>query len=74
MSDWQDIATAPKDGRPLRLGWYEDYYGDCKLTWRSTVGYWEKSFFGLSGNWKCGFRCGPTHWQHLPPPPKGEGE
>jgi len=54
-SKWQDISTAPKDGRAV-------------LTWdgrRVRVADWEledQGWYGL-------FRIEPTYWQPLPEPP-----
>ena len=72
MSEWQPIATAPKDGAsilcfaPITSGrsricilrWDDGTYGNREGAWRTDV----VSFIEFE----------PTHWIHLPSPPKEE--
>lgn len=81
---WQDIATAPKDGRTLLLG-YRNRLGNWRTVrgqWMSDeyiADYWEEPE-GVEPGWfetadqaedppNC-WRVDPTHWQHSPPPPE----
>lgn len=79
MSDWQDISTAPKDGRAVLLfgGAPEldsDYSGEAFPS-PMVAGWWEDDNQG--GSWRyCSYDSGyygdwkkPTHWQPLPAPP-----
>lgn len=64
QNEWQPISTFPDDGQKQLLGvnhngkWYEAL-GKTQYT-----------------NIPCGFReyKHPTHWQHLPQPPKQQGD
>lgn len=72
MTDWQPIETAPRDGRVILLGnqhgaWFGRY---CD---RYSSGYrpknpWESLM--LNHEYMGGLRHPPTHWTHLPEPPK----
>lgn len=75
MSEWQHIATAPKDGKRVLL--YGDYVypGDEAPTEYTMIGAWEEREFtdGVRTGWVTdegmhtpGFF---SHWQPLPPPP-----
>jgi hypothetical protein len=64
---WQDIATAPKDGKPL-LGFSR--IGDHNVT---RVLSWDEE----DEAWICsgsGSPYDPTHWRPLPAPPTAKGE
>jgi hypothetical protein len=71
MSEWQDIETAPSDGRKIII-----YCGNLSpdepdiVTTRAADGGWWRRNREL--------RSIPTHWQDLPAPPHpptvGEGE
>ncbi len=77
MSDWQEIDSAPKDGRPLRLSWFE---GGVLQEW--FLMKWDANaenglFPGIKGMWVAidgsftwndhpTLGGGPTHWaRHL---------
>lgn len=65
MSEWQPIATAPKDGTAI-LAWHPDWQDEpLSLRWH---GHWHKWILnGVLldlGDWG-----EPTHWMPLPPPP-----
>lgn len=69
MSEWQTIDTAPKDNTVLLLCAKIDgeYWID--------VGYWETYNFWHGPleddpKWEWPFETEPTHWMHLPEPPK----
>lgn len=85
MSEWQDIATAPKDGTPILIwqpsGHSFGYRGRYQPEWngpvrwyddaRWAIGYWRP--WGGWGN-RNSSEVVPTHWQPLPAPPlAGEG-
>lgn len=63
MSDreWQEIATAPKDGREVLLWW--PYWSN-----RPTIGYWKHPAW-IAEN-ALDSLPEPTHWMHLPEPPR----
>lgn len=66
---WQPIATAPKDGTDILIGWFEfDPPSSMHVAfWHSTHqgGCWcqSHSAFTTDPNWQ------PTHWMPLPAPP-----
>jgi hypothetical protein len=81
---WQDIATAPKDGRQfLGLVQHEPWGGFSELDVR--VCSWEPldnpvaAHWGIAGTWwrrtvhsgksLMGGGFDPSHWMPLPPPP-----
>lgn len=68
MSDWQDIATAPKDGRMVLL-----YPSRCwdEESDRGEVGYWDDYLddWDSMGLTAVDYN-GPTHWMKLPEPPQ----
>lgn len=64
---WRDIATAPKDGTPIRLKWAEST--------REHIGRWTEGnnlrwavagWRDVRGDESLGF---PTHWRLSPAPP-----
>ena len=77
MSEWRDIATAPKDG-----SWFLAFEADGEIPY---LCYWEKDLYAPNGgrggpsgwfaqNWmdRWGDRPQaeqPTHWMPLPAPP-----
>lgn len=72
---WQDIATAPKDGRMILVYPSSTWTDDTELDYEVT--YWDDqaSYVGgtFVGAWHQ-FRhpddyTGPTHWRPLPSPP-----
>lgn len=82
--DWQDIATAPKDGTEI-LGYRDDcgvilIRWDCAasfLTDREQETWDEDALFQVdwfAADFVQGSRLegseAPTHWRHLPAPPK----
>lgn len=73
MSDWQPMATAPRDGTTILL-WASDAGGPYEMFWnphgtnllvQSGEGIWELNGGGLT--W-CEERPdgAPTHWMPLP--------
>lgn len=60
--NWQPIATAPKDGRALLVGFL-----DAHGYWFTKVGWWEEKW----SRWDFPFAAfaDPTHWAPLPAPP-----
>ena len=89
MSEWQKIATAPKDGTQVLL-WAESW----EMTWGVQIGYfcdayqrWETPEGVVEDNDEdfdpnaevfeesCDdINLGPTHWMPLPSPPLAHGE
>ncbi len=66
--EWQDISTAPKDGRDLLLYFTDDEIGSGHWT---QVGFKECWFTG-GGFCDEDSDYPATHWQPLPTPPKKE--
>jgi len=67
MSEWQPIASAPKDGTGILL--YRRYEG--KYLHLVDVGQWRKEEEG-GPRWAWTYSTWePTHWMPLPDPPKG---
>ena len=79
MSEWQDIATAPKDGTFVLLHvpnglesgavtvgayWKET---DREKNGRFMVGHWD-GWLGMDADIGSSW-CEPTHWMPLPEPP-----
>ena len=67
MSEWQPIASAPKDGRAILLWW--PYWSHTPIAAKFLHGHWySENVLSQEGD-------GPTHWMKLPDPPKGgEGD
>ena len=69
-AEWQDIATAPKDGRVIEV--MHDYVGSFLMAWNPTgtnhlfapgdIGIWEAP--DRSMTWRNG-EDGPSHWRPL---------
>jgi hypothetical protein len=77
MSDWQDIATAPKDGSAILIfqsqkpSFATAMDGQKFDDPRYAIGYWrvwEDGAKWMWGNRNCG-EVSPTHWMPLPSPP-----
>lgn len=60
MSEWRDIASAPKDGTAVLL---------LSPKWRNpSVGWWLETFGGWH-SFPGSYGMKPTHWMPLPLPP-----
>lgn len=81
MAEWQDIATAPKDGTSI-IGASFGRYGDLqRVWWQEEFGAWIKGCNQMSLAPGLTFEDGtskklhspqiqePTHWLPLPPEP-----
>ncbi len=73
MSDWLPIASAPKDGRLIKLGWKEPYHTEMQEWFTMRWGHIHQNglFPGKVGMWVApdgSFTWndtdvgGPTHW------------
>lgn len=63
MGEWRDISTAPSDQRSILAVHINS--GIQKVCWRRAVGDANYEYGGEEGRyWR------PTHWMHLPAPPK----
>lgn len=61
---WQDISTAPKDGRSVLLLGRNARHAD---------GFWEKKAYAGNGCWVWPYvKAEPIAWQPLPPSPAAE--
>jgi len=78
VSDWQPIATAPKDGTPI-LACFEGYEVDATYNLHPSshpiTVYWGTYHPNSPGKngWRDGnghLRPYMTHWMPVPPPPK----
>jgi hypothetical protein len=70
MSEWQPIATAPKDGTPIDL-WISGSnrrFADCRFH-RGMWQHWWMDCFGSGMDWQSLDSHKPTHWMPLPTPP-----
>jgi hypothetical protein len=70
MSEWQDIATAPKDGRQIIV--YFPELGPWQVRWSTEVfdnGFWCVTDRKFEDRPLRGWIKAPTHWQPLPAPP-----
>jgi len=72
MTTWNDISTAPRDGRDILLffpleGLNHDWSPQTIIGyWRSNINYWvfqNRAVRGYSEQYQ------PTHWMPLPDPP-----
>lgn len=79
MTDWQPIETAPRDGAVvlLKAVWNgEDLMPPIRGKWSTDKtrgggpGMVRDGWIGENGN-PFAVSYDPTHWQPLPPPPKG---
>ena len=69
MSKWQPIETAPRD-RTRVLVWLPDF-NEVKVAWYSTsTSLWPSDEEYNEDGEGCNVGL-PTHWMHLPEPPKG---
>jgi hypothetical protein len=80
VSEWQPIATAPKDGRRVLV--YAPEWGDITCgeyhtnrerddRGRFQAGGWAY-WLAMDEDYRSSY-CHPTHWMPLPEPPKAEG-
>jgi hypothetical protein len=69
MSEWQDIATAPKDESTVLC--YFPLEGLTKSWCRVVPVYWYRDSWHFASRAASGFSRGyePTHWMPLPAPP-----
>jgi hypothetical protein len=86
-AEWQDISTAPNDGRTLLLGYF-----NSAGNWRTLRGrwvnedyisaFWKEPENGEPGWYECAVEADnepncwatdPTHWMPLPSPPARKG-
>jgi hypothetical protein len=63
--EWQDIANAPRDGKPFLAYCIERGWGDTGPTYTVQLARWRDSYFASTNG------AIPTHWQPLPLPPIG---
>jgi hypothetical protein len=76
VAEWQPIATAPKDGLPLRL-FCEGFINPDFNPGGSVEGQWCDDLGWVGAVWNPEQDCWdtnqivPTHWQPLPLPPAG---
>lgn len=73
MSEWHDIATAPKDGTVIEVcALDDDTEGPFRMRWESNrvnmmvgthAGMWACPFGNFTWDESRGF--GPTHWRHV---------
>jgi hypothetical protein len=73
MSEWQDIASAPKDGTPILI-FVPGSAQEVKEAWwalqyEGGPGYWSTPT-GPAGRGYVILPEAPTHWMPLPEPPK----
>jgi hypothetical protein len=67
--EWQDIASAPRDGKSFLAYCIERGWGDTGPTYTVQLARWRDSYFASTNG------AIPTHWQPLPlPPAQREGE
>ncbi len=77
-SEWQPIATAPKDCRLVIVGWTGStlvipaYFHQLKDGFDPRADYQKTGWYGWNEIWDSSFQLHePTHWQ---PMPKSPGE
>lgn len=74
--EWQDIATAPKDGTPVdlwcinHLKWDKRGERVVNRKWGPCINIWQREDEG----WGLSEDMEPTHWLPLPAPPKASEE
>ncbi len=61
MSEWQDIATAPKNGTRVMIGYINGFVGCASFRTKPPRG-WLRDGGGKGAE--------PTHWMPLPKPPQ----
>jgi len=75
MIEWQDISTAPKDGRVIRLSWFDDgkpqewfnmQWGHIQQNglFPENTGMWVSPDGSMTWNGDAE-DGGPTHWQPI---------
>lgn len=57
MSEWLDIETAPKDGRPIKLGWKPNIH---RLEYEATSVGWDGHGWQSDDG---GYWTDATHWK-----------
>lgn len=65
MSEWQDIATAPKDGTAF-LAWHPSEEGEDGFF---EVHFWVDGLPDITRDWLCIGGVEATAWMPLPQPP-----
>jgi hypothetical protein len=71
VGEWQDIATAPKDGTHVVVFARRGLNGKVRRTRRScfaNVAHFEPGWGWLTS--PSDYQIHPTHWQPLPEPPE----
>lgn len=69
---WQPIETAPRDGTDI---WVYSSDGQFQANWDEEFQYWRPVHLPSNGCGCCGSdNDPPTHWMHLPTPPKTESD
>lgn len=73
MSEWQPIETAPRDGTNILVWWSAEFH--CPVVAHYADKY-ENSGIGwkITGWGNVISRSSPTHWMHLPQPPKEDAK
>lgn len=77
--EWMTIDSAPKDGSPIILGttggWVAEgrYEGGSDFVVDDVCG-WYLAYANPGDGHESGKNVQPTHWMHLPEPPKQNGE
>jgi hypothetical protein len=73
MSEWQPIATAPRDGTWVLAHRAGDWTLPELVQWHQGVNhsYWQTMEYGWPTK-SSQATCGPTHWMPLPAPPAKE--
>jgi hypothetical protein len=61
MEDWKSIATAPKDGREIRV---KRDGMEATVRWAPTFDDWAVEYQGPAAGWKL-LLWEPTHWKPI---------
>ena len=64
MSEWQPIATAPKDG-----SWIMVYWKTMRISMFPMIVFWDEGWEPANDFLKDYGEVWPTHWMPLPEPP-----